>query len=511
MVSGFYFDGQQGEVRPQPRRRRSTSRRTSLPLEPGATPTRTACPHGLWKLRGQPDLLAQLLHVRQGAPTTTPASALLAARRPGPDLHLRLRPRARRSAPTPTTCPVAAAEDPQRRRQLLLPGPGRQPRAEVRLRLPRRARPTRPRTATATSSSATSTPTTDCDVATVYRDGRRRSYDGQVPRLLRRATSTRKDRLSINVGVRCDQQKAKNIAGDGARQRALPGRAARPSTTPATADYPIDWKDFSPRVGPELRARRVAARPCCARPTRATPSQLSFGWRAPTRTRSPPGYLAYGWNDTTATASCSRARSLLERVPVQLRRSTPTTRPRSARTPNKIDRELQRDAHRRGHRRPRPRAGCRTSRSAPPTPTGASTRPHLPPAPRRRVRDRRTRPLGNCRIIQPERVHPERAGDRGRLHRVHRTRRRAALVDGRARRPPPHQPARLRQNFNGVELTLTKRLSNKWMGRVAFSWNAVQAALRRRRHPGERRLRPGRLDGRGERSRATRPRPTATR
>jgi hypothetical protein len=30
------------------------------------------------------------------------------------------------------------------------------------------------------------------------------------------------------------------------------------------------------------------------------------------------------------------------------------------------------------------------------------------------------------------------------------------------------------QNFNGLELTMTKRLSNKWMGRVAFSWNAFK-------------------------------------
>jgi hypothetical protein len=30
------------------------------------------------------------------------------------------------------------------------------------------------------------------------------------------------------------------------------------------------------------------------------------------------------------------------------------------------------------------------------------------------------------------------------------------------------------QNFNGIELTQTKRLSDKWMGRVAFSWNAFK-------------------------------------
>jgi len=32
------------------------------------------------------------------------------------------------------------------------------------------------------------------------------------------------------------------------------------------------------------------------------------------------------------------------------------------------------------------------------------------------------------------------------------------------------------QNFNGIELTMTKRLTNKWMGRVAFSWNAFKQA-----------------------------------
>jgi hypothetical protein len=50
----------------------------------------------------------------------------------------------------------------------------------------------------------------------------------------------------------------------------------------------------------------------------------------------------------------------------------------------------------------------------------------------------------------------------------------AALVDaGGSGRFLTNQPG-YTQSFNGFELTLTKRLSNKWMGRMAFSYNLFQ-------------------------------------
>jgi hypothetical protein len=64
-------------------------------------------------------------------------------------------------------------------------------------------------------------------------------------------------------------------------------------------------------------------------------------------------------------------------------------------------------------------------------------------------------------------------------------------------RPHPHQPAGLQHGYNGLELTLVKRMSNKWFARGAFSlmdWheNVGPGPSRTRRAttpPGARRVR----------------------
>jgi hypothetical protein len=85
--------------------------------------------------RGEPDVLPQLLRVREGRLLQHRLRPdRVGSRRPG--LHVRLRERDRPGL-VRELLPRPASEGPQRRRQLLLPGRGGEPRAEVRLRLPR--------------------------------------------------------------------------------------------------------------------------------------------------------------------------------------------------------------------------------------------------------------------------------------------------------------------------------------------------------------------------------------
>ena len=83
---------------------------------------------------------------------------------------------------------------------------------------------------------------------------------------------------------------------------------------------------------------------------------------------------------------------------------------------------------------------------------------------------RRSRPSATCSIIQPS-EYTQRAPTTANGYTSFTYAPNAALVTAGG-------GGRLRTNadgyhttFNGLELTLTKRLSNKWMSRVAFSWN----------------------------------------
>jgi len=106
-----------------------------------------------------------------------------------------------------------------------------------------------------------------------------------------------KDRLSINLGVRWDMQKAMNTPAS------APANASFPDRLPGLeyagdSSYPIDWKDFSPRAGLSYAldaAQKTVARASYARYA----SQMQFTW---VQDENPvaPGYLAYGWNDANA-------------------------------------------------------------------------------------------------------------------------------------------------------------------------------------------------------------------
>lgn len=102
-----------------------------------------------------------------------------------------------------------------------------------------------------------------------------------------------KDRFTLNVGVRVDNQKAKNLASE------VPANATFPTRLPANkyggGDYIINWTDFSPRVGFSYAlndSRKTVLRVSAAR----YGGQLSFG----NVTRENPvgnAFIGYPWND----------------------------------------------------------------------------------------------------------------------------------------------------------------------------------------------------------------------
>jgi hypothetical protein len=102
-----------------------------------------------------------------------------------------------------------------------------------------------------------------------------------------------KDRFTFNLGLRWDGQNAKNLASD------APANPSFPNVVPALSygggDNVIEWSDISPRLGLSYAlddARKTVVRASFARYA----SQLSYGW-VNDENPSQFGYLVYGWND----------------------------------------------------------------------------------------------------------------------------------------------------------------------------------------------------------------------
>jgi hypothetical protein len=272
-----------------------------------------------------------------------------------------------------------------------------------------------------------------------------------------------KGRLSLNAGVRFDQQKAKNLAGE------APANASLPNILPAVSyggdsDYIINWKDFSPRVGLSYAlddSRKTVARASYARYA----NQLQF---KDVQLENPvaPGFLAYAWNDLNGDRLVQPGEVLLDQY--QYNYNIDPTNPGGAgQTPNRVDRDytathtneliagIDRElmpnfaaglayTYRRISDLPyRPRLGgpCGTP------PTSAS-----------------------CRILQGSDYIPTDPVTAGGYTVTGYTPDPTLVDAGGSGRILTNQPGYM-QNFNGFEATLTKRLSSKWMGRMAFSYN----------------------------------------
>ncbi|MEO8360782.1 MAG: hypothetical protein ABI672_12195, partial [Vicinamibacteria bacterium] len=101
-----------------------------------------------------------------------------------------------------------------------------------------------------------------------------------------------RNRLTANVGVRLDAQAAKNLP------TSIPANVSFPALAPAVnyagSENLIDWKNLSPRVGVSYalnESRKSVIRGSYANYA----AQLSYG--IVNAAAVPSGYLAYGWND----------------------------------------------------------------------------------------------------------------------------------------------------------------------------------------------------------------------
>jgi hypothetical protein len=271
-----------------------------------------------------------------------------------------------------------------------------------------------------------------------------------------------KGRLSLNLGVRWDQQKAKNLASEGPANASLPDLVPAASY-PEDATYIIDWKDLSPRVGVSYalgESRRTVARASYARYA----NQLQF---ADVQSENPvsPGFLAYAWNDLNGDRFVQPNEVMVDQFLYSY--NIDPANPGGLQSPNKVDRGYKAthtDEFVAGidhELMPNFAAGVaytyRHISDLPYMPRLAGTCGDPPTA-------------ASCPIIQPSEYtagDPVTAGG----YTVFAYAPDPALVDaGGSGQLLTNQPG-YAQRFNGFELTLTKRLSNKWMGRVAFSYN----------------------------------------
>jgi len=276
-----------------------------------------------------------------------------------------------------------------------------------------------------------------------------------------------KSRMTINAGLRWDKQTATNNASEAPANISFPTVLPALQYTGANGNI-VDWSDISPRVGLSYSlddSRKTIVRASFARYA----SQLSYGEVA-TNGENPvsTGLLAYGWNDKNGDKFVQPNEVELDNFLYNVN-IDPAHPAAVGNTVNKIDRDytakhdlefiLGVDHELAGNFAVGAAYTWRRARdftdrlrlggicSDPTNPT-----------------------LDTCRTLGPSDYTANapviNSGLTARTFSPN-----AALVTAGG-------GGRLRTNrdgyftlFNGVELTATKRLSNKWMARAAFSWN----------------------------------------
>jgi hypothetical protein len=174
--------------------------------------------------------------------------------------------------------------------------------------------------------------------ARIYRDGVV-EYGGKYASAYIGDIFTR-DRLTVNVGARIDRQSAKNLASE------APANKSFPNLLPAlkfggSAEDSISWTDISPRVGMSYaltESRKTVMRLSLARYA----GQLSYGNVAGATGQNPVAvsYLAYGWNDLNGDRFVQPNEVLLNNF-IGASNVDPNNPAAVGSTPNQIDRDLK--------------------------------------------------------------------------------------------------------------------------------------------------------------------------
>jgi len=297
------------------------------------------------------------------------------------------------------------------------------------------------------------------DVAKVWRDGVV-DYGGKYSSAYLGDTYS-KDRFTLNAGARFDRQTAQNFASE------APANASFPNLVPAVSfagtDNVIEWNTISPRVGMSYsldQARKTVLRASYANYA----EQLSFGNGAEENPIQ-YGYLAYEWNDRNGDRFVQPNEVNLNNFLYSFNIDPDNAGAITA--VNRIDRDLK---PKRDHE-----VVVGIDREL-----GTSFAVGAAYTWRRSV-DWGYRPYiggscpaestrANCRIIGPsDYILNAPSTANGFTARTGSPN--PALYDAGSGGRLRTNADGYRTNFSGAELTLTKRLSNRWMSRVALSYN----------------------------------------
>jgi carboxypeptidase family protein len=299
----------------------------------------------------------------------------------------------------------------------------------------------------------------DDKIAYIWRDGIT-DYSGKYWSAYAGDTFT-KNRFTLNFGARFDRQAARNLPGG------APANSSFPNVVPAVtfngSDDIIKWNSFSPRAG--LSYALDASRKTVLRASYANyAEQLAFGNVAGSTGENPiaAGYLAYEWIDRNGDRFVQPNEVNLENFLYS--HNMDPANPAALSSVNKIDRNLKpkRDHEvilgldrelganfaagiaytwRRGY------DWEYTPRLAAPCPTAT-----------------------DCRIITPTDYTRNPPSSANGFTANTFSPNSALVTAGAGGRYRTNAPG-YHTIFSGLELTMTKRLSHRWMGRVAFSYN----------------------------------------
>jgi hypothetical protein len=271
-----------------------------------------------------------------------------------------------------------------------------------------------------------------------------------------------KDRMTLNVGVRWDKQTARNLESE------APANASFPNVVPALSyggsEDLIKWNTISPRVGVSYaldEARKTVLRASYA----YYADQLSFG-DVVNENPSNFGYLAYGWNDINGDRVVQPGEVNLGDFQYNVN-IDPANPGAVGSTVNKIDRDYK---PRRDHEIV---VGLDREIGANLAVGVAYTWKKgvdWPYRPRLAGQCSGEPTLGSCPIIGPSSYTANAPSSANGFTAFTYSPDSALVTAGGGGRLRTNKPD-YSTTFNGIELTLVKRLSNKWMGRVAFSWN----------------------------------------
>ena len=176
------------------------------------------------------------------------------------------------------------------------------------------------------------------NVARVYRDGVV-EYGGKYSSVYVGDVFT-KNRLTVNIGARYDKQTAKNLASASAANVSFPNLLPALKFGGSTENN-ISWGDISPRVGLSYamdEARKTVLRLSLARYA----GQLSYGNVAGSTGKNPAAvsYLAYGWNDLNGDRFVQPGEVQLNNL-IGALNVDPNNPAAVGSTPNQIDKDLK--------------------------------------------------------------------------------------------------------------------------------------------------------------------------